>query len=207
MATYAEVQSHSNEEVDLDKLETGGTLEKPGVPLNTPWTFWLDKSVPGYTAADVEANLQKIYTVNTVEGFWAVYNNIPAADKLPVRFSYHLMRGDIKPLWEDESNASGGDWKFKLPKSKTSFAWKELLLATIGEQFSDYLSDGDEVCGISVSIRNVDDVIMVWNKRTDLAENAKIKEKVKDILPAIEFNAVFYKSHQQHHAFEGGTRR
>ncbi|KAJ8046919.1 Eukaryotic translation initiation factor 4E type 3 [Holothuria leucospilota] len=117
------------------------------------------------------------------------------------------MRGETKPLWEDPANAKGGDWKFKLPKTQTSYAWKELLLATIGEQFSDFLYEGDEICGISVSIRNVDDVIMVWNRRTDLAEKARVKEKVQGILPNIEFNAVFYKSHQQHHAFEGGTRK
>ncbi|PIK38640.1 eukaryotic translation initiation factor 4E family member 3 [Apostichopus japonicus] len=197
MASSSEIQSRNDEDILFDEIETGGTLEKPGVPLNTPWTFWLDRSVPGYTAADVEANLQKVYTVNTVEGFWAVYNNIPTADKLPTRFSYHLMRGDIKPLWEDPNNAFGGIGNSNCQRPQHLLRGRSSCLLPLGNSFQ--ISFGcckgsrDEVCGISVSIRNVDDVIMVWNKRTDLAEEARITEKVSKILPAIEFNAVFYK--------------
>lgn len=45
MASSSEIQSRNDEDILFDEIETGGTLEKPGVPLNTPWTFWLDRWV------------------------------------------------------------------------------------------------------------------------------------------------------------------
>ncbi|XP_038067181.1 eukaryotic translation initiation factor 4E type 3-like [Patiria miniata] len=202
--------SDSSEDVHFKTIPSTVDLESTGVPLNTPWTFWLDRSIPNSTAAQVEANLQNIYTVSTVESFWAVYNNIPDVDKLAYRFSYHLMRNDIKPMWEDPSNASGGDWKFKVPKEQTGRAWKELLLATIGERFSDCISPEDEICGVSVSIRNLDvDILQVWNKKAGLndSEINRVVAMVKDILQGIEIKTHFYKSHQQHHAFERGQKK
>ncbi|XP_022098766.1 eukaryotic translation initiation factor 4E type 3-like [Acanthaster planci] len=201
--------SDNSEDVDFQSISSAAGLEGTGVPLNTPWTFWLDRSIPNSTAAQVEANLQKIYTVSTVESFWAVYNNIPDVDRLAYRFSYHLMRNKIKPMWEDPSNASGGDWKFKVPKDQTGKAWKELLLATIGERFSSCISPDDEICGVSVSIRNLDvDIIQVWNRKAGLndMEINKVIDMVKEILQGIEIKTHFYKSHQQHHAFEHGQR-
>ncbi|XP_005099335.1 eukaryotic translation initiation factor 4E type 3 isoform X1 [Aplysia californica] len=179
------------------------TKDIPLEPLNTPWTFWIDRSVRGTTAREYESSLTKIYTVDTVQGFWSVYNHIPEPDKLSIRFSYHLMRNNRRPVWEDEENSDGGNWTFKCKKNDTDDVWKHLLLAAIGEQLSDCMADDDDVIGISVSIRDRDDLILIWNKEARLKESSTIVQKVRELLPHVTFNTVFYKAFNMHDAFEG----
>ncbi|XP_012938513.1 eukaryotic translation initiation factor 4E type 3 isoform X2 [Aplysia californica] len=161
------------------------------------------RSVRGTTAREYESSLTKIYTVDTVQGFWSVYNHIPEPDKLSIRFSYHLMRNNRRPVWEDEENSDGGNWTFKCKKNDTDDVWKHLLLAAIGEQLSDCMADDDDVIGISVSIRDRDDLILIWNKEARLKESSTIVQKVRELLPHVTFNTVFYKAFNMHDAFEG----
>lgn len=179
--------------------------EKLGLPLKTPWTFWYDRYKRGLSAAEYEANLKKVYSVRTVQGFWSVYNHIPAVGKIGLA-SYHMMRGERRPIWEDELNVKGGYWKMRIPKNKTSVVWKELLLALIGEQFQDFVGEGDNIVGLSVSNRDRDDIIQIWNSNcTGIKEgtsNNKVLEKLAEIIPDVDISNAFYKAHQAHEAFE-----
>ncbi|KAK0064071.1 eukaryotic translation initiation factor 4E type 3 isoform X2, partial [Biomphalaria pfeifferi] len=150
-------------------------------------------SVRGTTVQQYESSLTKIYTVDTVQGFWSVYNHIPEPSKLSIRYSYHLMRAQRRPVWEDEENSEGGNWTFKCKKQDTEDVWKQLLLAAIGEQLSDCMSEEDDIIGISVSIRDRDDLILIWNNLASHKDDAKIIKKVKELLPHVTFTTIFYK--------------
>ncbi|CAG0901511.1 unnamed protein product [Darwinula stevensoni] len=170
------------------------------------YTRLLDvRSTRGASAEEYEKGLKQIYTVSTVEGFWGVYNNIPEVGELSVRYSYHLMRGTRRPVWEDQENCKGGTWKLKCHKRDSTIVWKELLLAAIGEQFEDYVTPGDEIVGISVSVREKDNLLQIWNADAPLGEDpqARVLYKVQQLLPNTQFLSLFYKRHQTHRAFGG----
>jgi len=207
VAAQEGICSFSPSKLSTSTIDNFHHEEESGVPLQTSWTFWLDRPVHNASMAEYKASLKKIYTVSTVQGFWSVFHHIPQVWELKLRTYYHLMREEKEPLWEDPSLANGGVWRIKCPKRETSRVWEELLLAAIGEQFSDEVHDGDNVCGLSVSPREKDDLIQIWNVRSEDVGQSKVLEKVHKLLPDVRFNAEFYKPHQTHSAFEGARQR
>ena len=75
----------------------------------------------------------------------------------------------IKPLWEDEKNKTGGRWSIRIPKTHSNKFWEDLLLAMIGEQFSN----AEEINGIMISLKPNFDTIQIWNRNSKESENVK----------------------------------
>jgi len=107
-------------------------------------------------------------------------------------------------MWEDEQNKRGGTWRLRVSKKDTPKVWQELLLAAIGEQLSEGVNEGDAICGVTVTLRDKDDIVQVWNLRANLAENSQVLPRIHKLVPEVEFDTVYYKPHQTHAAYQGG---
>jgi len=175
-------------------------LEEP-VQLENTWSFWHDKYIgPSQSVEEYEASLHKLCTFTNIQDFWKNFNNLPAVDKLKVKSSFHLMKAGIRPIWEDPENANGGFWAMRVRREDTEHTWKELVLAAIGEQFGPVLSNEDDICGVTVSLRQYDNIIEVWNANASANVNA-VLARIKSIVPNVEFRNPFYKAHREHTAF------
>ncbi|RPA80736.1 translation initiation factor eIF4e [Ascobolus immersus RN42] len=153
-------------------------------PLRHEWVFWHDRNNPNaVTEEEYAEQLKEIAEINTIQSFWQVINNTPFQN-LPLRDSLHLFKKNVKPIWEDPRNKNGGAWTFRVPKATSFDFWKEILLAAIGEQLQDSVEKGDDICGISISVRFNSHLIMIWNRN---GENQKsidqILETVMKVLP------------------------
>lgn len=135
-------------------------------PLENRWTLWFDNPQAKQTVNKYGKTLKAIYTFDTVEDFWCLYNNIKTPGQLQPSATFLLFKEGIEPIWEDPKNTNGGCWTASLnnrsPNSKQQIDawWLNSVLACIGEQFSE----GDEVCGVAVNIRNKGDRIELWTK-------------------------------------------
>ena len=67
------------------------------------------------------------------------------------------------------------------------------MLACIGEQFVEATAAEDDVTGISVSVREREDVIQVWNSNSTKSNEASVIPKIKSLVPHVQFITHFYK--------------
>jgi len=171
-------------------------LHEP-VMLENKWTLWFDRYLgPGLSVEEYQASLKKLGTFNTIQDFWKWFNNIPSAENLPARTSYHIMKEGIRPLWEDSANVEGGSLSVKLSKNQTNYVWLQLILGVIGEQFSQILAEEDDICGLSISMRKDESVITLWNKKAIVLNINRVSSLINRLLPRAQYSFLSYKVHK-----------
>lgn len=150
-------------------------------PLNTKWTLWYTKP-PVDKSESWSDLLRPVTAFETVEEFWAIHNAIPKPRYLPFKSDYHLFRNDIRPEWEDPTNAQGGKWthQFWGKTPDIDDLWMRALLAVIGETIDE---DDSEINGVVINIRKSAYKIAIWTKSADNKEAlTRIGSKFKTVL-------------------------
>ncbi|GMK55314.1 hypothetical protein CspeluHIS016_0203700 [Cutaneotrichosporon spelunceum] len=147
-----------------------------GLPLEHSWSIWYDsksyKPSPEVFAerrsrlGEWEASKLPVGTFDTIQGFWRHLNNIRQPSKLVNYGNYHMFKDNIRPSWEDPSNAHGGKWVLFVKSSKNltvDMVWSDLVIALVGEQ----LDPDDHITGVVVSSRPRMDRIQIWTRLKD----------------------------------------
>ncbi|XP_030975139.1 eukaryotic translation initiation factor [Quercus lobata] len=157
--------------------------------LERKWTFWFDNQSKPKQGAAWGTSLRKVYTFDTVEDFWCLYDQIFKPSKLPANADFHLFKAGIEPKWEDPECAAGGKWSVTSNrKAGLDTMWLETMMALIGEQFDE----ADEICGVVASVRQRQDKLALWtrtaaNEATQMSIGRKWKEII-DITDKITYN-------------------
>ncbi|CDS06777.1 hypothetical protein LRAMOSA09302 [Lichtheimia ramosa] len=152
-------------------------------PLHNSWTLWFDNPHKKANTASWSQNLKEIVTVETVEDFWGVYNNIAKVNHLESNSNYHFFKKGIRPEWEDPANAEGGKFSIQFPRNRTGEMinkyWLDMLLAMIGEQFAHE----HEICGAVISVRKVFFRLALWIRSSDRNETTEtLGRQIKEFL-------------------------
>ncbi|WFD44757.1 eukaryotic translation initiation factor 4E [Malassezia psittaci] len=178
-------------------------------PLYNSWTLWFDNPMHKGSSSAKErreswgANLYKVVTLDSVEEFWGLYNNIVPPSNLPQSANYYLFKNGIQPAWEDPANGNGGKWSVQLPREKhrnqIDKLWLYTMLAAIGETLETPSADNrppssseeEMVTGVILQARSNFYRISVWTRRADewdvepsdeqATESAAVGKRLKDI--------------------------
>ncbi|KAG7127569.1 Eukaryotic translation initiation factor 4E type 3 like protein [Verticillium longisporum] len=179
------------------------------LPTQHYWHVYFDKQSKDQQTADGEeykSQLEQLGTqIESVQDFWKYNNNTPV-DQIRTRESIYLFKQGFKPVWEDRRNISGGSWTFRVPKAIGPDVWTRVQLLAIGEELQDVLDDGDQLCGVGLSVRFNSHLISVWHRDASKKKSVDaILQCVLEQLPAElrpKPDNSFYKRHQDHQGFK-----
>ncbi|CAE7627100.1 CDC33 [Symbiodinium sp. CCMP2592] len=137
------------------KFTTDGTDEnddmlKKDLPLRYTWSIWEQiMQSTDKTSAYSDAT-HKVASFATVQTFWKLWNHMPQPselleqkrmvreqpDGLHVIDAVMIFRENIRPEWEDKTNAAGGHFQFQLKPQigggQVDEYWNNLVLGMIG---------------------------------------------------------------------------
>ncbi len=149
--------------------------------LTNEWNLWYHSKKDNWTIDGYE----KLYSINDVGSFWKLYNNW---DKLGGINNKHffLMKDNIIPLWEDESNKYGGCWSFKISDYQSQELWNDLSCYLVTDKL---ISVPNDVVGLSVCLKKSNfSVIKIWNKSS---KNNSLNLINKDILKKYGLDIIY----------------
>ncbi|ESK97783.1 eukaryotic translation initiation factor 4e member 2 [Moniliophthora roreri MCA 2997] len=170
-------------------------------PLRNTWIFWFRQHrAPGNKIINYEEGIKKISAFSSVESFWSLWTHLTPPSALQPTTDYLLFHSGIRrPVWEDPLNITGGKWIIRLKKGVADRIWEDLVLAILGDQFDEcrQASDGGgevasswedssdsdtewpEICGCTISVRQSEDIVSLWNR---VEVDIKVRERIRDTM-------------------------
>lgn len=190
-------------EVGMEDSEAAGSQDKSGAKheLQNNWTLWFDqpkKKKSGiFSQAEWNESMEKVYSFDTVEDFWCLFNNLLPVSNLESGASYNMFKEGISPQWEDKANEGGGRWYLTLKnrdRDQVDQLWLYMVLGLIGEQ----IDDQSQICGVVISPRRDEMRISLWTRNAHNAQAQKaigrnLQKALK--LPSHLVANTVYKSH------------
>jgi len=110
--------------------------------LNTEWTIHIHNT--SETDWTMES-YKKVYVIKKISDFWTFFNNFTDLQK----FNFYVMRGDIKPTYEDKNNTNGYSYSYIIPGRKVNDTFIHCLAEMMCEKLVD-IKNYNEVCGVSL---------------------------------------------------------
>ncbi|KZS94590.1 eukaryotic translation initiation factor 4E [Sistotremastrum niveocremeum HHB9708] len=172
-------------------------------PLRNTWVFWFRQThPPGSKVVNYEEGIKKISSFSSIESYWSLWTHLQPPSTLQPTTDYLLFHTGVRrPVWEDPLNISGGKWIIRLKKGVADRLWEELIIAVIGDQFSDCgdpesgENDPPEICGCTISVRHSEDIVSVWNRNgADQRVTGRIRDTMRRVLNLPANTIMEYKS-------------
>ncbi|KAH7920387.1 eukaryotic translation initiation factor 4E class II [Leucogyrophana mollusca] len=194
----------------ISNAGTGQSLGSGVHPLRNTWVFWFrQQRAPGNKITNYEEGIKKVSSFSSVESFWSLWTHVNAPSALLPTTDYLLFHSGVRrPVWEDPLNIGGGKWIIRLKKGVADRIWENLILAIIGDQFDDCAegrvgNDGEvdgygagwpEICGCTISVRQSEDIVSLWNRVDDMKVREKIRDTIRTVLNLPTSTIMEYKS-------------
>ncbi|CEJ81126.1 Putative Eukaryotic initiation factor 4E [[Torrubiella] hemipterigena] len=179
------------------------------LPTQHYWNVFFDRQTKEQSPDNKEeysVELEQVGTqIESVQDFWRYNNNMPVAN-IKMRESLYLFKSGFKPVWEDRRNIKGGSWTFRVPKTSGPDFWTHVQMLAIGEQLEESLAEGDQLCGVGLSVRFNSHLITIWHR--DASKQASIDGMLACVLADIPAELrprpdnYFYKKHSEHAGFK-----
>ena len=83
-------------------------------------------------------------------------------DEILKRALLFVMKENIEPLWENESNKNGGSFSFKIHNKDMNRIWKIIYYKLLGETLCKDKNIMNKVTGISNSPKKTFTIIKIW---------------------------------------------
>jgi hypothetical protein len=105
---------------------------------------------------------------------------------------FFLMKNDIKPTYEDDSNKNGGYWSLRISKKETSEIWKKIIYYLVIEGILENKNDESLINGISIGPKINNCIFKIWNGDFKKFSNNSLRSDI-DIF---KNNDIFYLEHK-----------
>ena len=125
------------------------------------WSFYAH--LPNDTNWNIDS-YQLITKIDNLEQGIAMMEYTP--DNLLTSCMLFLMRGDIKPIWEDRSNKNGGCFSFKILNDYVADIWRKTAYLLMSENIIEQ-NTATLLNGITVSPKKHFCIFKIWLDKGD----------------------------------------